>query len=152
MNRRVLSSQGSGLIEVVVASALLLTVFVGLFTVLQLSTKLATDNKAHTGATALAVERMEYIRSLDYSVVGVVGGDPQGVLEATENITLNTVAYTRDTTIVYVDDEKDGLGGSDVNGISNDYKRVKVEVSWQSPSGTRSSTIVSDIAGLQIEQ
>lgn len=150
--KRVLYARGAGLVEVVVGTALLTIVFVGLYGVLQLGTRLATDNKARTGALSLAVERMEYIRSLDYESVGVAGGDPLGSLAASENIALNGIDYTRRTHIVYVDDAKDGTGGSDSNGITDDYKRIKVEVSWVGPNGSRTSSIVSDMTPLGVEE
>ncbi len=144
-------SRGIGLIEVVVGTALLTLIFVGFFGVLQLGTRLATDNKSRTGALALSVERMEYIRSLDYSNIGTVGGDPSGSLEISEILELNGVSYTRRTHIVYVDDPKDGTGGSDSNGVVDDYKRVKVEVSWVGQTGPRDTVIVSDITPLGVE-
>lgn len=151
MNARVLS-RGSSLLDVVIGTAILLTAFVGFFGVLQLGTRLATDNKARTGATALAIERMEFIRSLDYASVGTSGGNPSGSLAGSENITLNGISYTRRTHIVWIDDPKDGSGGSDSNGITNDYKRVKVEVTWQGQTGPRASSIVSDVTPPGVEQ
>ena len=152
MKSHVLYTRGVGLLEIVVGVSLMTTVFVGMFGVLQLGTRLATDNKSRTGALALATERMEYIRSLDYDDIGVVGGDPSGALVASVPINLNNIAYTQRTYIVYVDDPKDGIGGSDSNGITDDYKRVKVEVSWIGPkNNVRETTLVSDIASLLIE-
>lgn len=151
MHTKALFARGSGLIEVVVAAALLTVVFVGFMGVLQLSTKLASDNKAHTGATALALERMEYIRSLDYADVGVVGGSPSGILLGSEAVVLNTVAYTQETTVVYFDDGADGTGGSDTNGNTNDYKVVVVRVSWIGQNGEREVRIVSNVTPPAIE-
>jgi len=148
-----LSTHGIGLIEVVVSTALLVVIFVGFLGVLQLGTRLATDNKSRTSALSLSLERMEYIHSLKYSYIGTVGGNPAGNLVVSEPITLNGVHFTRRTYIVYVDDPKDGLGASDTNGITNDYKRIKVETSWVGPKGiSRKSSLVSDITPLLIEQ
>ncbi len=147
-----LLTRGIGLIEVVVATALLTIVFVGFFGVLQLSTRLATDSKSRTSALSLSLERMEYIRSLDYSSVGTVGGNPSGNLAVSESITMNGISYTRRTYIVYIDDPKDGTGGADSNGVTNYYKRVKIETSWQGPKITRKSSLVSDVVPLLIEQ
>lgn len=152
MKSRVLLIRGAGLLEIIVGVSLLTTVFVGMFGVLQLGTRLATDNKSRTGALALANERIEYIRSLDYDDIGTVGGDPSGLLVVSVPITLNNIAYTQRTYIVYVDDAKDGTGGSDSNGVTDDYKRVKVEVSWVGPKdNTREVELVTDIASLEIE-
>ena len=152
MKKSVLFSRGIGLLEVVVSIGLLSVVFVGLFGVLQLGTRLATDNKSRTGASALALERMEFIRSLDYDSIGTVGGDPSGLLATSEAITLNGVPYTRRTVIVYVDDPQDGSGGADSNGITDDYKRMKVEVSWTGKTGARSVSVASDVAPPRIEE
>jgi len=149
MKNRALFVRGIGLLEVVVASALLVTVFLGLFGVLQLGTRLATDNKSRTGALSLALERMEYIRSLEYESVGTVGGDPLGTLVTSESIMLNGVNYTRRTLVIYVDDPQDGTGGGDSN--SDDYKRIKVEVSWVGQTGMRITSIVSDITPISSE-
>jgi len=152
MHNRALFNRGVGLVEVVVGTALLTIVFVGFFGVLQLGTRLATDSKSRTGALSLSLERMEYIRSLDYDSIGTVGGDPSGALAVSEDITINGIDYTRRTYIVYIDDAKDGTGGGDTNGITDDYKRVKIEVSWQGPKVVRKTSLVSDITPLLIEQ
>ncbi len=149
MDRRVLYARGMGLIDVVVGTALMLVIFLALFGMLQLGTRLASDNKARTAALTLSLERIEYIRSLDYVDVGISGGDPSGSLASSESITLNGIAYTRTTSVVFVDDEKDGSGGSDSDGDPDDYKRVKVTVSWQGSAGARDTAVVSDIAPLQ---
>lgn len=152
MKSRALSKRGIGLIEVVVGVALFTTIFVALFGVLQLGTRLAANNKARTGAVALAIERMEYIRSLEYDEVGTIGGDPVGFLATSEDVSINNVPYTRETYIVYIDDPKDGVGASDTNAITDDYKRVKVSVSWENKNGTRTSTIVTDITPEGVEE
>lgn len=140
-----LATRGIGLLDVVIGTTLLLVVFVGLFGVLQLGTRMAGDSKARTTALALTLEHMEFIRSLPYTSIGTVGGTPPGSLLASEALTLNNISYTRTTAIRYVDDEKDGIGVSDTNG-SDDYKRVKVVVSWEGPTGTRETQLVTDIA------
>jgi len=152
MKTRVLFTRGTGMIEMVVGVAILTTVFVGMFGVLQLGTRLATDNKARTGALALAQERIEYLRSLQYDAVGTIGGDPSGSLATSESIVLNNIDYTRQTYIVYIDDPKDGSGGADSNGIRDDYKRIKVTVSWLGPKNReREAFIITDIAPLRVE-
>ena len=145
-------TRGAGMVEVVVGSALIALIFTGLFGVLQLGTRLATDNKLRTGAVALALERMEYIRSLDYDSIGTVGGDPSGALVVNESIAINGVTYNRRTYIVYVDDAADGLGGSDSNSITDDYKRVKVEVSWDGQATAREVALVTDITPVGVEE
>ncbi|OGG69264.1 hypothetical protein A3C20_03160 [Candidatus Kaiserbacteria bacterium RIFCSPHIGHO2_02_FULL_55_25] len=135
-------SRGVTLIDTLVATSLMVLIFMGIFGAFQLSVDVVTNNKARAGAVALADERMEYLRSLPYSSLGTVGGIPAGSLAQTESVSLNGVNYTRRTLVVYADDPKDGAGGSDTTGIA-DYKAVKVNVSWSSRTGQRDLYLVS---------
>jgi len=130
----------------------MLLVFVGITAVFKLSVEVVTNNKARTGALALAQERMEYIRSLSYSDVGTLGGVPAGNITQTESVSLNGVSYIRRTVILYVDDPKDGEGVNDENGIITDYKQVKVTLSWSTQSGARSTNLISRVSPPGIEQ
>ena len=83
------SSRGVTLIDTVVGSALMLVVFVGIAGVFQLSIDVVTNNKARTGAIALANERIEYIRSLAYASIGTAGGIPSGLIAQSETVSLS---------------------------------------------------------------
>lgn len=131
------------LIDTLVGAFLMLLVFMGIIAVFQLSVDVVSNNKARAGAIALANERMEYLRSLSYESLGTSGGVPSGTLAQTETVPLNTVSYSRRTLILYGDDARDGVGAADTNGIPADYKLVKVDVSWQARTGTRSVELVS---------
>ena len=131
------------LIDTVVGTAIMLIVFMGVFAAFQLSVDIILNNKARAGATALANERMEYIRSLTYTQIGTVGGIPTGIIPQTEAITLNGISYTRRTFIQYADDPGDGLGASDVNGITADYKALRSDVYWRARTGERHITVLS---------
>jgi len=179
MKNRVLLNRGVGLIEVVVGTALLTIVFVGFFGVLQLGTRLATDNKARTGALSLALERMEFLRSLDYDDIGTLdggdtnnghGNEPDGEDEGNpghggglgseydlfsthyEYITLNGIDYTRRTLIAFIDEPADGTSGHDENHKTDDYKVIRVRVTWNGPIGQREVKIVSNATPLGIEE
>ena len=138
-------SPGVTLIDTVVASGLMLLVFTGIVGVFRLSVDVVSNNKARAGAIALSDERMEYIRSLSYSSVGTSGGIPSGAIAQSETVSLNGVSYTRRTLIQYTDDPGDGLGSSDTNSISQDYKVAKVDVAWTTRLGTRSVVLVTRI-------
>lgn len=139
-------SRGVTLIDTVVGTALMLVVFVGIAGAFQLSIDVVTSNKSRAGAIALADERMEYIRSLAYASVGTSGGNPSGAIAQSETVVMNGISYTRRTVIVYVDDPKDGLAGADSNGITRDYKAIKVDVSWRSRIGVRHIILVTRIS------
>ncbi len=145
------SNKGSTLLDVLVGSALLLIVFLGLFGAFQLSLVLVETAKLRTGALALAQDRIEYIRSLQYDDVGTVGGIPQGILESEEALSLNGISYTRRTFVQYTDAPEDGSGALDENSITTDYKTVKVTLEWETRNGTRETSLVSNIVPDGIE-
>jgi len=132
---------GVTLIDTVVGTALLLSVFVGVAGAFQLSIDVVTNNKARAGAIALSNERMEYLRSLTYASLGTSGGVPSGSLEQEESLAFNGVSYTRRTLILYADDPKDGVSPADANPA--DYKAARVGVSWLSRTGEREMALVS---------
>ena len=139
------AQRGMTLIDTVVGSALMLTIFVGIAAAFQLSIDVVTNNKARAGAIALANERLEYIRSLPYNSLGTLGGIPPGAIAQSESVSLNGVPYTRRTFIGYVDDPGDGLAAADQNGIIVDYKIVRADVAWISRAGERHIALVARV-------
>ena len=145
------SQRGASLIDVVVGSALMLVVFMGISAAFQLAVEVVSNNKARAGAVALSGERMEYIRSLSYDAVGTVGGIPAGAIAQSETVLLNGISYTRRTFVAYVDDPRDntGPGGTDnfpvASPIPLDYKVARIDVSWASKQGDRHIVLVTRI-------
>ena len=137
--------------EVVVGIAIMSAVFWSIFGVLRLSIEVIFNNKAKVGALALANEQIEFLRSLSYDSVGTIGGIPSGNIPQNETISLNNIDYNRRTFIQYVDDPKDGEGGSDENGITADYKRVKIEVSWVNHEKNKSVSLITNIVPKSME-
>src|SRR3989344_5862086 len=140
-------SRGVTLIDTVVGTSIMLVVFLGVFAAFQLSVDVVLNNKARAGATALANERMEYIRSVTYSQVGTVGGIPAGIIPQIETIALNGITYTRRTFIRYEDDPGDGLGAADNSPqptpVTADYKALRSDVYWTARTGERHITVLS---------
>lgn len=94
-------------------------------------TYLIIDSKNRLGATALANQKMEIIRSIAYTSIGTTTGIPAGNLSENEVISVNTTSYTVHTFVQYVDDAFDGTAGSSpADTIPTDYKRVRITVSW----------------------
>lgn len=143
-NKSIRLEEGIGLIDVLVGAALMVIVFLGLFGIFKLSVNLVGVNRSKAEARALAQERMEYIRSLPYSEVGTEGGIPSGLLKQEETVSLNQTDYTRRTFIKYYDSPKDGTGDNDENGVTEDYKKVKVEMKWSFRNKEHSFSIVSN--------
>ncbi len=145
------SNAGFSFIEALITIAIVVIVFGGLLSSIQFTAKLIGHSKAKAGANALATERMEYIRSLDYDSVGTEGGVPSGNLPQATSTTLNGVTYFERLLVEYVDDEADGFGAEDENAILADYKRVKVEYSWNNRGATSSVELISNIIPPGIE-
>jgi hypothetical protein len=138
--------RGMGLIDVIVGSALMLIIFLGLTALLRSSLILASLAKNKATATAVAGSQMEYVRSLSYDAVGTVGGIPAGNIPQYATTTTNGIEYVSRTYIEYADDPADGLEGADTNGITTDYKRVKVTVSYFAGGRTQTVDLLSNYA------
>ncbi|RTL01733.1 MAG: carboxypeptidase regulatory-like domain-containing protein [Neisseriaceae bacterium] len=143
--------RGMSLIDVLVGSALVLVIFLGLVGLLRASLLVAGLAKAKAGATAIADNQVEYVRALDYDQVGTIGGIPAGVASATSTQVLNGITYNVRTLIEYVDDEADGFGAADTNGITTDYKRIKVSVTYMVRDSLREVVVVSNYAPPAVE-
>lgn len=142
---------GFSIVEVIIGSALLLLMFGGIIAGFQSSLVMVGHARANTGAVALASERLEYVRSMPFDAVGTVGGIPNGSIPQNETVMLNNVTYNRRTLIQFVDAPEDGLGVSDTNGITADYKRVKVEMTWTIRGSSRKVALVSNVVPKGIE-
>lgn len=148
---RFASVRGFSLIELLIVAAVMALFFGGLFVTIQTSLKLITDSRGRMSALSVVGDRLEYIRSLSYDAVGTVSGLPNGMIPQTATSTLNGFLFTERTLVEYVDDAADGIGAADSNGITTDYKRVKIEISWSDRGVDRSVTMVSNIVPRSIE-
>lgn len=144
-------NEGLSLIDVLVGIGLMLVVFVGLLSAFKVGIQIIGISKIRAGAIALANEQIEFIKNLPYENIGTEGGIPSGSIPQTENLYLNSINYTSRTLIQYVDDPADGEGENDENEITADYKRVKVEISWESKNPVDPVVLISDIVPKGIE-
>ncbi len=116
-------------------------------------TALIQQSKYRLGAIALANQKMEIIRSLDYDAIGTVSGIPTGDLLEDETVQVSNALFQVHTFVQYADDPYDGtLGGSPNDLVPNDYKRVRVEVAWGAETDAERATLFSTFAPLGIEQ
>lgn len=146
-----LYSRGFGFIDVIVGTALMLLVFLALSGILRASLLVSSLARAKAGATTIAQVQMEYARSLSYDNLGTVGGIPAGTVAQDATTTENGIDYAIHTFISYVDDLADGGGVSDTNGITTDYKRARIAVSYTITGQTRSVILVTNFAPPGIE-
>lgn len=143
--------RGMTMVELLVAIGVLLVVFGGLMSSFQFALSLIGSSKAHAGALSLANQRMEYIRSLAYDDVGTLSGIPNGLIPQQSTTTLNGITYNERILIQYVDAPEDGTGADDENGILADYKRAKVEYSWDFRGEAQTVSLISNIIPRGIE-
>ncbi len=121
--------KGFTLVEVLVGTFLLLVVFLAFFSAYQVVLKLVEQNKNKITATAIASGELEKIRNLEYGNIGIKGGYPEGVLDATSTIIVNNLNYSVERRVDYVADSNDGLASPD-DDCPNDYKKIEIKVSW----------------------
>jgi hypothetical protein len=143
--------RGMSLMDVVIGTALIVLVFLALFGILRASLLLSSLVKKQAAATALANNQMEYIRSLPYDEVGTIAGIPSGTIPQNFGITSDNVIYNVRTFIDYYDDPADGTGAADTNGITIDYKRIKVTVSYTTHNTPKQVTLVSNYSPSGLE-
>lgn len=144
-------NRGFSLVEILVVSAIMLVVFGGLLISFRYSLELISHSRAKLTALTLANDNMEYIRSLSYNAVGTVLGIPSGLIPQVSTTTLNGIVFTKRVLIEYIDDDADGLGVADGNGITTDYKQAKVTLEWTIRGVTKEVFLVSNIIPRSIE-
>lgn len=137
--------RGVSFIDVIVGTALILIIFLALFGVLRVTLQVSALAKAEAAATSLAQSQAEFIRSLNYDAVGTVGGIPAGPIPQTASTTLDGFVFETRTYIQYEDDAKDGSGALDENGITTDYKRVKITVSYSVGGKDKEVSLVTNV-------
>ncbi len=145
------SLRGVSLVDVVVGSALVLIIFVGLFGILRASLEIAGLVRAKAAATAIASSQLEYVRSLSYASVGTVGGIPAGIIPQVTSVQQAGTDFVLRTFVSYVDSPKDGSGAADVNHITTDYKAVRINVSYYLNGFSREVTLLSTASPPGIE-
>ncbi len=139
------------LIETVVATGILLIFFLAISLLMKQVITDIGQSRVRSVALTLAQSKLEIIRNLPYTSVGTVGGIPQGSILQTETVPINGMPFTVRTSIEYVDDAYDGIIPTDL--INTDYKRVRVQVSWEGlfSSGTMPVSLVTNIVPRGIE-
>ena len=145
------TTKGMSLVELLIAIGLISLVFGGIMASFQVVGGLIASSKSYAGAVSLANERIEFIRALQYNDVGTIGGIPEGPLPQTSTSTINGKEYAERILVEYIDDPADGVGGADSNGILADYKRLKVEYTWDERGEAKLVSFISNIVPRGIE-
>ncbi len=99
------------------------------YSLISSGTRYIQDSKNRLGALAVANEKVEIVRNLQYDDIGTIGGEIEGNIPQDETVVENGRQYDVHTLVEYVDDTYDGTGYSDTVWFE-DYKRVTATVSW----------------------
>ncbi len=136
--------KGISLVSILVGIAIMMSVFMVLFSSFNALLKFAERNRMRANAIMLANEQIETIRALPFDSIGTIGGLPPGDIPQNETIIFDGRSYNKRTFIQYIDDPADGTGASDT--LTADYKRIKVEMSYDYSGVTQSFSIVTTVA------
>lgn len=128
---------GFSLVEILIVIFIISIAFMSFYTVSTVGTKYIIESKNRLAAVALVNEKMEIVRNLAYDKVGIWESvDIPGNILQTENVTANGRSYQVATSVRYFDDPMDGtVESSPADSIPNDYKIVRVVVSWNDSNG-----------------
>jgi len=128
------------LIEALVLMFIFSIITVTFYSVFSLGMRYIIESKNRLGALALANEKMEIVRNLNYDQIGTTGGVPDGDIPEAENLTVNTRTYQVKTLVKLVDDPLDDVAPDDE--APNDYKSVKITVSWEGGASQNSQVVL----------
>jgi len=131
-----LNKNGFTLIEALVFLFLFSMIVMTFYAVFSNGIAFIAESKNKLGALALANEKMEVVHNLNYDSIGTISGIPAGIIPEDEDIIANTKSYHVKTFIQYMDDPFDDEFPDDT--VPNDYKRVKITVSWSGMGGRTS--------------
>ncbi|OGM34011.1 hypothetical protein A3D01_03710 [Candidatus Woesebacteria bacterium RIFCSPHIGHO2_02_FULL_39_13] len=140
---------GQVLLSILISIAVFAILTRAIFTLVASSFDLVNFNRSRITARHLAQEKIELARNLPYDQIGTVGGIPNGILAEEENIQRNGLNFLVKTSIIFVDDDFDLTAPNDTD--PEDYKRMRVEVSWEGLAASRKNPIVliTDITSQQ---
>lgn len=142
---------GFTLVEILTVLFIFSVVSVTFYSVFSSGTKYIFESKSRLGALALANEKMEIIRNLEYDDIGTTEGEIEGDIPQNEEVIENERKFNVNTLVEYVDDPYDGTAYDDAIWFE-DYKHVTVTVSWSQDVNSSPVKLVSRFAPHGIEK
>jgi len=140
---------GFTFIDVLVGTALLIIVMVGIFTGFQLLFRVLAQSQGRIIALALANEQIEIIRNLSYQDIGTQDGIPPGEIPQIRIKEIDNRLYTITTDIIYIDDPFDGISPDDE--LAADYKKARVEITWSEHELIKSVVEIANLSPPNLE-
>lgn len=149
---------GMTLVEVMVAMLILLVGVIGVFGLLDTSSRITSQNLSRDAATALAREQLERVRELPYgslasaagvatSLSSVVAG-AQPATGTAFTATRRATTYTSTISTCVLDDPADGIGPA--TGTPCQPLAPAQGGGGTAPSGSGSSTLSLNVLGIQL--
>jgi len=128
------------LLEVLLGMLLLLIVAGGVVAGFTAASSQIGSTRLDVESSKIAQQKLEDLRAMPYSAIGIVNGNPPGTIPASTTQTVNGISYTTQTTVKYVDDPAVGQPHTYV-----DYKSIVVVVTPSVPTGqpVTASTMVA---------
>ena len=123
LGRRLISDGGFTIVEIVVAMSILFVVCTAAMGALTFATNSEGMTLRRQNALDIANARIELAKAISYSDVGVVGGNPPGVIPSEET----TGGFRIETDIQRMWETVDGTQ------TASTYKNIRVTVSWDQP-------------------
>ena len=123
------SQKSFTLIEVIIATAIVTVIFLGILGAYQLGLKVIAQSRNKITATAIANQQIELIRNLPYHSIGIKGGFPDGSLDPVTTTIRNNISYKVESRVDYIVDTTDGIAAPE-DECPNDYKIAEIRVSW----------------------
>ncbi|MBU0998929.1 prepilin-type N-terminal cleavage/methylation domain-containing protein [Patescibacteria group bacterium] len=121
--------RGFTLIETLVGSVVFLLVALSAYKAFGVLMDAVTISQAKLAGTTLANEKLEIIRNLPYTDVGIVAGLPVGKIQRNETIIRDNYSFDIQTTIRSVDDPFDGIiEGNPPDTSPADYKLIDLDL------------------------
>jgi len=148
------TKSGFTLIEMLIFLFIFVVTVVAFYQAFSLGLSYILESKNRLAATEVAKEKMEIIRSLVYTNIGTktpngsggwIYGLPPGDILTNETVSENMHTFYVKTLVQYIDDPFDGLvttPGAGKDLVPDDYKRVRVQVSWDAASDPKKSVFM----------
>ena len=145
------ASQGQFFIDIIIATGLFVILMHAIFSLAVVIYDTIGYTRTRISAKYVATEKMELLSNMPYEDLGTTTGIPNGIIPEYETLERNGLSYQIHTTVIYVDDPYDEQVPNDL--LATDYKRLRVEVSWQGRYNANSDPVVmvTDIAPRGVE-
>jgi len=149
---KIKASKGFTLIEALVFLFIFVVTTVSFYSTFTLGINYILETKMRLAAIGLANEKMEIVRSLEYETIGTQGSvDVPGDIDPEEDVTKAGRSFHVLTQVGYKDDEFDGLISDGTDARPNDYKHVRITVSWAEATPQKSVSMTAIFAAPGIE-